>query len=181
MLARASVIACPVRDSLGRIVGTLEVASFDPGRPLTREDLGDVQVMADLAALAWERSSFLQQETARARIELVLKRAAAEVSGSLETEEVLLRVAEHALPAVSAEHAEVYRVLPSGGLDRAASAPERGGPEIDAGQVAQVAQARGGGHLHRRGLVCPRAIGAGPATVRRPGRGARRWPCLHRR
>ncbi len=142
VLARASVIACPVRDSLARIVGTLEVASFDPGRPLTREDLGDVQVMADLAALAWERASYIQQETARSRVELVLKRAAAEVSGSLETEEVLLRVAEHALPAVNAEHAVVYRVLPSGELDRAASAPDRGGPEVDAGQVAQVAQAR---------------------------------------
>ena len=58
-LARASVIAYPVRDSLGRMVGTLEVASFDPARPLTREDLGDVSVMADLAALAYERTSFL--------------------------------------------------------------------------------------------------------------------------
>ncbi len=141
-LARASVIACPVRDSLGRVVGTLEVASFDPERPLTREDLGDVRIMADLAALANERSSYIQQETARTRIELVLKRAAAEVSGSLETEEVLLRVAEHALPAVNAERAVVFRALPSGKLERAASAPPAGGPEIDAGEVAQVAQAR---------------------------------------
>ena len=144
-LARASVIACPVRDSLGRIVGTLEVASFDPERPLTREDLGDVLVMADLAALANERSSWLQQETANTRIELVLKRAAADVSGSLETDEVLRHVVEHARPAVNADRALVSRVLPSGELTSAASVPAEGGPEIDPGQVAQVAQARSAG------------------------------------
>ena len=141
-LARASLIACPVRDSLGRAVGTLEVASFDPGRPLTREDLGDMLVIADLAALAYERSSFLAQETARSRTELVLKRAAADVSGSLETAEVLHHVARHALPAVNADRAVVCRMLPSGELALAASAPERGDPVIDAGQVTQVAQTR---------------------------------------
>ena len=141
-LARASVIAYPVRDSLGRMVGTLEVASFDAARPLTREDLGDVSVIADLAALAYERSSFLAQETARNRIELVLKRAAADITGSLETEEVLRHVAQHALPAVNADRAVVCRMLPSGELARAAGAPDEGGPVIDAGQVAQVAQTR---------------------------------------
>lgn len=141
-LARASVIAQPVRDSLGRMVGTLEVASFDPGRPLLREDLIAVAAMADLAALAHERASFLAQETERTRIELLLKRAAADVSGSLETAEVLRHVVEHAAPAVDADRAVVCRMLPSGELERAASAPSDGGPDIDAGQVAQVAQAR---------------------------------------
>jgi len=141
-LAQASVIASPVRDTLGRMVGTIEVVSFDPDRPLTREDLGDVLVMADLAALANERASWIRHETTRTRTELVLKRAAAEVSGSLETEEVLRRVAEHALPAVNADRAMVCRVLPSGELGLAAAAPPDGGPDIDVGQVAQVAKAR---------------------------------------
>ncbi len=172
------MIAYPVRDSLGRMVGSLEVASFDPARPLTREDLGDVSVIADLAALAYERSSFLAQETARNRIELVLKRAAADIIGSLETEEVLRHVAEHALPAVNADRAVVCRMLPSGELARAASAPAEGGPIIDAGQVAQVAQARAPGAVRgRRGLAptcrwCwARACSAccrWPATARSP-------------
>jgi hypothetical protein len=139
---RASVIACPVRDSLGRLVGTLEVASFDPARPLTREDLGAVAVMADLAALAHERASWLQHETARTRVELVLKRAAADVSGSLETEEVLRHVVEHARSAVHADRALVCRALPSGELAPTASTPPGAGPEIDPAQVAQVAQSR---------------------------------------
>ena len=142
-LSRASLIACPVRDSLGRIVGTLEVASFNPDRPLTREDLGDVAVMADLASLAHERSSWIRQETSRSRIELVLKRAAADVSGSLETEEVLRHLAEHALPAVNADRAVVFRMLPSGELGRAASAPAGSDePPIDSAQVVHVAQTR---------------------------------------
>ena len=93
-----------------------------------------MSVMADLAALAYERSSWIRQETARSRIELVLKRAAADVSGSLETEEVLRHVAEHALPAVNADRAVVFRMLPSGELGRAASAPAGSDvPAIDSG------------------------------------------------
>lgn len=141
---RASVIACPVRDTLGRVVGALEVASFDPARPLTREDLGDVSVMADLAALAHERSSFLAQETARTRIELMLKRAAADVSGSLETDEVLRHVVEHARVAVNADRALVCRMLPSGELEAAVAAPADGGPQIDPSHVVQVAKSRTG-------------------------------------
>ncbi|HYI35059.1 MAG TPA: SpoIIE family protein phosphatase [Thermoleophilaceae bacterium] len=139
---RASVIAYPVRDSLRRVVGALVVACFDPARPLTREDLGAVAVMADLAALAHERTTWLEQETARTRTELLLKRAAADVSGSLETEEVLRHVVEHARPAVDADRALVSRMLASGELARAASSPAEGGPEIDPAQAAQVAKTR---------------------------------------
>lgn len=142
--ARASVIACPVRTSLGRLVGVLEVASFDPARPLLHEDLATVEAMADLAALAHERSTWLSQETARAQMELKLKRAAADISGSLETSEVLRNVVEHALNAVSGDRALVSRLMPSGELRRAVlspDAPETLGQAFDPGEIAEVARA----------------------------------------
>ena len=62
----------------------LVIASIDPERPLTRGDLRAVQALADLASLALERSELLQAEAHRAREERLLKRAAEEVSASLE-------------------------------------------------------------------------------------------------
>ncbi len=139
---RASVIACPVRDSLGRVVGAVEAMSFDANRPLTREDLGDIGVIADLAALAHERSSYLAQETARTRTELLLKRAAADVSGSLEPDEVLRQLVAHARSVVTADRALVCRMLPSGELAAAASDPPVGDPAIETGRIRQVAKDR---------------------------------------
>lgn len=138
--ARASVIACPVRTSLGAFVGTFEVASFDPGRPLLTGDLATVEALADLAGLAHERSTWLDNETARARVELKLKRAAADVSGSLETSDVLANLIEHALAAVGGDRALVSRILPSGELQRAALRPGDGGPAFDPAQIAEVAR-----------------------------------------
>ena len=65
--AQASVIACPVRTPLGRASGVLGGGVARPGRPLTRADLDTVEVMADLAALALERSELIAAEAARTR------------------------------------------------------------------------------------------------------------------
>jgi hypothetical protein len=139
---RASVIACPVRGSLGRAIGALEVASFDPARPLTRDDLTTIEVMADLAGLAHARSAWVEQETSRARVELELKRAAEDVAASLETPEVLRHVVAHALTVLDADRAQISRALPSGQLAPAATAPRGAEEAFDSGHLADVARSR---------------------------------------
>jgi serine phosphatase RsbU (regulator of sigma subunit) len=91
----ASVIVCPVRGEFGSQLGSLVVASLN-GRPLGTEQLPTVEALADLAAMALERTDLLEAEGRRARDELRLKRAAEAVSGSLDPAEVYVRVAEHA-------------------------------------------------------------------------------------
>jgi GAF domain-containing protein len=97
----ASVIVCPVRGEFGSQIGSLVVAST-AGRPLGREQLPTVEALADLAAMALERTDLLEAEGRRARDELRLKRAAEAVSGSLEPAEVYVRVAEHAASVTGA-------------------------------------------------------------------------------
>src|SRR5215210_8772393 len=92
----ASVIACPVRGEFGSELGALVVASLNERRPLGSEQLPTVEALADLAAMALERTDLLEAEGRRARDEHRLKRAAEAVSGSLEPAEVYVRVAEHA-------------------------------------------------------------------------------------
>ncbi|MEX2024631.1 MAG: GAF domain-containing SpoIIE family protein phosphatase [Thermoleophilaceae bacterium] len=67
LLRQASVIACPVRTALGRTVGALIVLSLDPRRPLERPDLDLATVLADLAALACERTQLLATAVTDAR------------------------------------------------------------------------------------------------------------------
>jgi GAF domain-containing protein len=109
-LGGASVIACPLRTEIGQVLGVVVVASLDPGRPLRRSDLSVVGVIADLAAMALERASLLEEEARRAREELRLKRAAEAVSGSLELDEVYRRVVEHAVEVTGAAKALLTRM-----------------------------------------------------------------------
>ena len=145
-LRQASVIGCPVRTEFGGPLGVLIVASLEPSRALERSDLETVEVLADLTALARERSELLSAEATRGREELLLKRAAEDTAGSLELPEVELRAAGHALRLVDAEHARLTRVAPfAWQLKPSASA----GVEIpryeaafDAGVLAEVARDR---------------------------------------
>jgi hypothetical protein len=105
----ASVIACPLRTEIGQALGVLVVASLDPERPLRRSDLRTVAVVADLAAMALERASLLEDEGRRAREELRLKRAGEAVSASLELDEVYRRVVEHAADVTGASKALLTR------------------------------------------------------------------------
>jgi len=95
-LRGVSLIACPVRGEFGAQLGALVVASADRRRPLGKGHLPTVEALADLAAISLERTSLLEAEGRRARDELRLKRAAEEISGTLEPAEVYVRVAEHA-------------------------------------------------------------------------------------
>jgi serine phosphatase RsbU (regulator of sigma subunit) len=106
----ASVIAWQLRTEIGRPLGVLVVASLDQERPLGTGDLRNVEVVADLAAMALERASLLEAEAGRARDELRLKRAAEAVSASLELDEVYRRVVEHAAFVTDATKALLTRL-----------------------------------------------------------------------
>lgn len=106
----ASLIACPVKTEAGRTLGVLVVTALDQPHPLGPEELRTVEMLADLAALALERAQLHDREAERAREELVLKRAAEDISGSLELDEVYARVIRHALAATGGTKAAITRL-----------------------------------------------------------------------
>lgn len=117
----ASVIVCPVRGEIGSPLGALVVASLDESHPLGPTELPLVEALADLAAMALERTSLLETEGRRAREELRLKRAAAAVSASLDLSEVYTRVVEHAAAITGGTHALLTRLNARAGELRTAA------------------------------------------------------------
>jgi GAF domain-containing protein len=117
----ASVIVCPVRGETGTPLGALVVASLDQDRPLGPEQLPTVEALADMAAMALERTSLLETEGRRARDELRLKQAAAAVSASLDPSEVYTRVVEHAAAITGGTHALLTRLNARSGELRTAA------------------------------------------------------------
>jgi hypothetical protein len=120
-LRGASLIASPVRGEFGNQLGALVVASVDRRRPLGKEQLPTVEALADLAAISLERTSLLEAEGRRARDELRLKRAAEDVSGTLEPAEVYVRVAEHAASICGASCSVLTRLNSRAGETRTAA------------------------------------------------------------
>jgi GAF domain-containing protein len=141
LIRRASAIACPVRTPLGRTLGALVVLSLDLRRPLAKSDLDVVTVLADLAALARERSELLIAEAARAREELLLKRAAEGTAATLEPSEVERQVVAHALQIVAADHGRLTRIQP--GSQRLVAVARAGGDgPAEAESVREVVRSR---------------------------------------
>lgn len=140
LIRRASAICCPVRTPLGRTLGAIIVLSIEPLRPLGKSDLDTVTVLADLAALALERSEMLATEAARAREELLLKRAAEGTSGTLEPSEVERQVVEHAVQIAGADHGLLSRV--QAGSQRFAAVARKGTATVDAATLGEVVRAR---------------------------------------
>src|SRR4051812_18197264 len=144
----ASVIACPVKNAAGQALGVLLVASGDPAQPLRANELRMVEVLADLSALALERSELLEAEGRRSQEERWLKRAAEEISGSLELDEVYRRIVDHAARVTGATKAVLTRVDGRGGVLRTAASldvkadtvPER--PRPDRAVLGDVARQR---------------------------------------
>ena len=161
LVRRASAICCPVRTPLGRTLGAIVVLSIDPMRPLSRHDLDTVTVIADLAALARERSELLATEAAKAREELLLKRAAEGTSGTLEPYEVEREVVEHAIQIAGADHGVLSRVQP--GSQRLAAVARKGAATVDAATLADVVRSRttisSGGSAHAPIELGPRLFG----------------------
>ena len=160
----ASVIVCPVRGEIGRPLGALVVASLDETRPLGRAELPTVEALADLAAMALERTSLLETEGRRARDELRLKRASEAVSASLDPDEVYTRVVEHAAAITGGTHATAHS--PQRPCGRAAH--RRAGELLRRARVAaRLARQR----KLRRGR--PRAEAGDPSRRRRGAAGLR--------
>ena len=137
----SSAIACPIRTALGRTLGALLVFSVDPLRPLGKADLDIVTVLADLAALARERSELLAGEAARSREEVMLKRAAEGTSGSLEPHAVEQQVVAHAIRIANADHGSLSRILP--GSQRLVEVAREGTQApIEAATIGEVARSR---------------------------------------
>jgi GAF domain-containing protein len=144
----ASVIVCPVRGEIGRPLGALVVASLDQTRPLGRAELPTVEALADLAAMALERTSLLETEGRRARDELRLKRASEAVSASLDPDEVYTRVVEHAAAITGGTHAMLTRLNARAGELRTAARVNFSDElasqlvSLDSGNFGEVARAR---------------------------------------
>jgi serine phosphatase RsbU (regulator of sigma subunit) len=140
-IRRASVIACPVRTGLGRTLGTLIVVSLDQRRALGKADLDIVTVLADLAALARERSELLATQAAQGREEILLKRAAEATAGTLEPQEVELQVISHAVEITGADRAQLSRI--QAGSQRLVTVAGEGAPgPVDPSTVREVVRTR---------------------------------------
>jgi GAF domain-containing protein len=140
MIRRASAICCPMRTPLGRTLGVIIVLSVDSLRPFGQTDLDTVTVLADLAALALERSDLLATEAGHAREELLLKRAAEGTAATLEPYEVERQVVAHAVELLGADHGLLSRVQP--GSQRLAAVARKGTATVDAATLGEVVRAR---------------------------------------
>ncbi len=80
-----------------------------------------VEALADLAAISLERTKLLEAEGQRAREELKLKRAAEEISGTLDPAEVYVRVVQHAAAITGATCALLTRLNGRAGEVRTAA------------------------------------------------------------
>ena len=98
----SSFISCPVRTAGGRTLGVLAISSRAPQSLLGADDLRVVEVFANLAALALERTELLDREERRGREERELNDAARAVSASLELDAVYTAIVEQARRLVDA-------------------------------------------------------------------------------
>jgi len=130
----SSFLSCPVRTSDGRVLGVLAIARSLPQPAFSAEDLRVTVVLADLAALALERSELLDREERRARDEEALNRASQEVARTLEVGAVEQAVAEQAASLSGATALRMLRADRGGKLHEAAHA----GAEVEASSAAAV-------------------------------------------
>jgi GAF domain-containing protein len=109
----SSFISCPVRTAGGRTLGVLALSSRTPQPPLREDDLRVVQVFADLAALALERTELLDREERRGREDRELNDAARAVSASIDLDTVYATIVEQARLLVGARMVALRRYEPA--------------------------------------------------------------------
>ena len=151
----SSFLSCPVLTSDGRILGVLAIARSLPQPAFSAEDLRVTVVLADLAALALERSELLDREERRARDEVALNRASHEVSRTLDLDEVELAVAEQAIALSGAAAVRVLRLDRGGKLREVARAGRP--PEPDT--VGHRHAGAPAGEVHIALALGPRVLG----------------------
>jgi GAF domain-containing protein len=109
----SSFMACPVQAPDGRMLGVLTLSSSPPQRPFGDNDLRTVEVFADLAGVALDRSELLAREAERARVELLLNRATREVARSLELDDAYRSIVDQAIVLSGASKALLTRQDPA--------------------------------------------------------------------
>jgi phosphoserine phosphatase RsbU/P len=109
----SSFISCPVHTAGGRTLGVLALSSRTPQPPLREDDLRVVQVFADLAALALERTELLDREERRGREDRELNDAARAVSASIDLDTVYATIVEQARLLVGARMVALRRYEPA--------------------------------------------------------------------
>ena len=109
----SSFISCPVRTAGGRTLGVLAISSRPPHGPLGPQELRLVEVFADLAALALERTELLDREERRGREERELNDAVRAMSVSLELDTVYKVIVEQAGQLVGASRVALRRYEPA--------------------------------------------------------------------
>jgi GAF domain-containing protein len=109
----SSFISCPVRTAGGRTLGVLAISSRAPQRPLGPQELRLVEVFADLAALALERTELLEREERRGREEREINEAVRAMSASLELDTVYTAIVEQAGQLVGASKVALRRYEPA--------------------------------------------------------------------
>jgi GAF domain-containing protein len=107
----SSFISCPVRTAGGRTLGVLAISA--PQRILGEDELRVVEVFADLAALALERTELLDREERRGREARELGEASRAVSGSLEPDAVYAAIVDQASRLIGATRVALRRFEPA--------------------------------------------------------------------
>jgi serine phosphatase RsbU (regulator of sigma subunit) len=144
----ASAIACPVTMSDGRSLGVLTLSATPPLPPFDPEAVRQVEVFAELAAVAIDRAQLLEAEARRSRQELALNEAGRAIAGSLDPAIVERRIVEQAALVSGASKACLAQLLSA--LDQLEIVASIGFTEavtaerfrLSEGMIGQVARTR---------------------------------------
>jgi serine phosphatase RsbU (regulator of sigma subunit) len=164
----SSFLSVPVRTGEGRILGVLALARSLPHPAFDAEELRAARVLADLAALALERSELLDREERRARDEEALNRASQEVARSLDLDEVADTICSLGLSLTGAATLTLARMDRGGATLREVARCGLGEPDgerhrLGSGDVGRAAQSGspvlGDGLVHVPLVIGPRVFG----------------------
>ena len=170
----SSFLSVPVRTGDGRILGVLAIARSLPHPAFDAEELRAARVLADLAALALERSELLDREERRARDEEALNRASQEVGRSLDLGELADTICSQGVSLSGAATVRLARMDAGGGTLREIARCGLGEPDGELrrlgtgglGRAAQTGRAQlGAGVAHVPILLGPRVFGVLSATA----------------
>jgi len=154
-----SAIAVPLTVR-GKTIGALQLLSMDPSHHFTCKDLEFTEEIARRAALAIDNAQLFRTVNEAGRIERFLADAAMTLSGSLERDEVLRRVASLAVPTF-ADFTLAFVNDDRGGIQYIASAHR------DAAQQALLEEAGGAYQPDLKNLRCSvcRALSTGQPVL----------------
>jgi hypothetical protein len=107
--ASSALLACPVQTPDGRMLGVLALSAG----AFTEEEVRSAGVLADLAAIALDRSELLGREERRTHEELMLNRAVHELGVSLELDDVYRAIVQQAAHLSGASKVMLTRQEPA--------------------------------------------------------------------